>query len=70
MGTKFRIEVTEDSNANGVTHGVIVLERVVGAGENKSKNKNNSKRQRTRVSAPHMLDQMRYFEKEEEAEQG
>ena len=28
MGTEFRIEVSEDSDANGVTHVVIVLERV------------------------------------------
>jgi len=27
MGTEFRIEVSEDSDANGVTHVVIVLER-------------------------------------------
>jgi hypothetical protein len=25
MGTEFGIEVTQDSDANGVTHGVIVL---------------------------------------------
>jgi hypothetical protein len=28
VGTKFRIEVTKDSDANGVTHVVIVLERL------------------------------------------
>ena len=28
VGTEFRVEVTEDSDANGVTHVVIVLERV------------------------------------------
>ena len=28
MGTEFRIEVSEDSDANGITHVVIVLERV------------------------------------------
>jgi hypothetical protein len=28
VGTEFRIEVPEDSDANGVTHGGIVLERV------------------------------------------
>jgi hypothetical protein len=28
VGRKFRIEVAENSDANGITHGSIVLERV------------------------------------------
>jgi hypothetical protein len=32
VGGEFGIEVTEDSNANGVAHGVIVLERAAQAG--------------------------------------
>jgi hypothetical protein len=28
VGTEFRIEVTENSDANGITHGSIVLERM------------------------------------------
>ena len=32
VGTKIWIEVAEDSDANGVAHGVIVLERFVRAG--------------------------------------
>jgi hypothetical protein len=32
VGTEFRIEVTKDSDANGVAHAVIVLEHVVAAG--------------------------------------
>ncbi len=30
VGTKFSIEIAEDSDANGITHGSIVLERVSG----------------------------------------
>ena len=30
MGAKLRIKVAEDSDANGITHGSIVLERVSG----------------------------------------
>jgi hypothetical protein len=35
MGTEFRIEVSEDSDANGVTHVVIVLEHVGVVGESR-----------------------------------